>query len=415
LPEPTPTADLPLRFYTTAPLFVIVAGLLMARDGSLVFISRWLPGALAATHLIALGCLAQVLCGVAVQGRMAEEGTWGRRRLRLSIAHVLLTLGTMGLGWTLAGGPPALLVPSAGAVALGLLICSRSAAPRPRLMEPQVWAAIALVVTALLGVALTPVLAGWVWVPHWTRWVDVHAAWGLLAWIGLLVIGVVPQAASPHLAARGAAIRWTHWIAAFVIVCGAGASAAWIIGFDPLVRPLLAAAAVGTLGLAIATLGRLVRARPGRLGPMRWHWTLALSSLCIAGVAWALGGSTTLVGMLVVVGVGVGLPTAWIFSGLSRLARGSPGDPATAEDGDLSRIRLVSSDLVHAQFVVQLITLVVLSMAFIAPDLLRLAGVSLTLSGFLLFVIVTRAAHALRAASVDRAAPSAEGRARDPG
>ena len=49
--ENAPPFSAPLRFFLTAPLFAVLAGLLLVIEGPVVFASRWTPGALAATHL----------------------------------------------------------------------------------------------------------------------------------------------------------------------------------------------------------------------------------------------------------------------------------------------------------------------------------------------------------------------------
>ena len=64
--EDTPPLSAPLRFFLTAPVFGLIAGLVLIFDGELLG-SRWTPGALAVVHLIAAGFMLQVMLGALLQ------------------------------------------------------------------------------------------------------------------------------------------------------------------------------------------------------------------------------------------------------------------------------------------------------------------------------------------------------------
>jgi hypothetical protein len=72
--------------------------------------------------------------------------------------------------------------------------------------------------------------------------------------------------------------------------------------------------------------------------------------------------------------------------------------------------------LVRAQLVLQLMTLILLSGALLAPELVRLGAICLSFSAFLLFLIVTRAARAASGANQvsDVQAVGLPGRPADP-
>jgi hypothetical protein len=61
--DQAPPFPAPFRFFLTAPLFAMLAGLLMLWRGPDLFASRWTPSALAATHLITVGFMLQVMLG----------------------------------------------------------------------------------------------------------------------------------------------------------------------------------------------------------------------------------------------------------------------------------------------------------------------------------------------------------------
>ena len=59
--EQAPPFNVPLRFFLTAPPFLLLAAGLLLWQGPDLFASRWLPATLALTHLLTLGFMAQVM------------------------------------------------------------------------------------------------------------------------------------------------------------------------------------------------------------------------------------------------------------------------------------------------------------------------------------------------------------------
>ncbi len=62
-----PELRTPMGFFRTAPWFGILAGVFVLVSGPSIWLSRWMPGMLAATHLLLLGCLVMVMMGAMVQ------------------------------------------------------------------------------------------------------------------------------------------------------------------------------------------------------------------------------------------------------------------------------------------------------------------------------------------------------------
>jgi hypothetical protein len=65
--DQAPPLAAPLRFFLTAPLFAILAALLLLWSGPDLFASRWTGAALALTHLITVGFMLQVMLGAMLQ------------------------------------------------------------------------------------------------------------------------------------------------------------------------------------------------------------------------------------------------------------------------------------------------------------------------------------------------------------
>ncbi len=58
-----PRLDVPLRFYLTAPIFAVIASLLLIWQGDYIWLGRWMPASLAITHLVAIGMMAMIMIG----------------------------------------------------------------------------------------------------------------------------------------------------------------------------------------------------------------------------------------------------------------------------------------------------------------------------------------------------------------
>ena len=197
--EQAPPISVPYRFFLTAPLFGIAAGLLLSWLGPAALASRWTPGAAALTHLIAAGLMLQTMCGALLQFVAVAAGAniW-RPRLIAAVVHPLIMIGALLLVLAFALAAPTLFRPAVLllAVPMGLFIGALALAllktpAQGMTLHTLRLAVFALLVTLTLGVTLAGSL-GWQenWTPPFLTLVDVHVAWGLGGWALLLVIGV---------------------------------------------------------------------------------------------------------------------------------------------------------------------------------------------------------------------------------
>ncbi|MCF6283104.1 MAG: hypothetical protein L3J28_13040 [Candidatus Polarisedimenticolaceae bacterium] len=199
--DQAPPISVPFRFFLTAPLFLFCAGLLLLVYGSDALVSRWSPITLALTHLITLGFLTSVMCGAVMQilpvlaGSAVPASLWVSR-----IVHLLLTAGVislvsaflfsfspwMGLAMFCLGGALFVFVVS---VAIALW---RVKIPNETVIGMSV-AIASLAITAVLGLFLA---ASFIW-PIGYGYIhtltDSHMGWGIMGWVGLLVMGVAYQ------------------------------------------------------------------------------------------------------------------------------------------------------------------------------------------------------------------------------
>ena len=199
--EQAPPISVPYRFFLTAPLFGIVAGLLLVWLGPAALESRWAPGALAMTHLIVVDFMLQVMCGSLLQfvAVVAGANIW-RPRLVATLVHPLITAGAVFLAtaFLLEQQVLFLLAALSFTLALGLFltVMAISLLRTPARGMPLLvlrLAVFGLLVTVVLGVILASTLGMHeslqsVW--SLLTLINVHVAWGLGGWALMLVIGV---------------------------------------------------------------------------------------------------------------------------------------------------------------------------------------------------------------------------------
>lgn len=195
--EQAPPITVPYRFFLTAPLFGVAAGLLLAWLGESAVASRWSSGALALTHLLAVGFMLQAMTGAMMQFvPVAAGGNVWRPGLVASLVHPALVIGAGALvtaflvhdGWLfrLAGGT---LLATIGFVAAVVGIALWRTPAQGATIHSMRLAIVGLAATALLGATLAEGLAGEVAWPL-LELANVHAGWGLGGWALLLLAGV---------------------------------------------------------------------------------------------------------------------------------------------------------------------------------------------------------------------------------
>jgi hypothetical protein len=296
-----PPVGVPLRFFLTAPLFGGLAGLLLALKAPEILASRWSGETLGAVHLVTLGLMLQAMCGALLQllPVAVGVGVW-RPRWIGALTHVGLTLGTLLLVGGFLSGQPLLF--RLAAPLLGSTLAVFAAATGVALLRTRTQggavsamrgAVLGLAATAALGVLGASVL-GWGNALPLPLVANLHAAWGLIGWALLLVVGVallvVPmlQITPPY--PKRAAQAFAPALLAALLVW----SLARLLGeaAGPTAALGLAVMAALAAAFAVVTLRLQQQRRRRHSDPSLLFWRTALVAICIAavlGVALAFG------------------------------------------------------------------------------------------------------------------------------
>src|SRR5690625_99236 len=199
--DASPPLSFSLRFFITAPLFVIFAAFILLVAGPQALSSRWHPTILAITHLLVLGTLAQTMIGALLQILPVATGiTVFQSRPLVRLIHISLNAGALLLAAAFLSGSAqlffwasCLLALSFGsfmfALAWGLWRDRHQQTKgAPTILLAVRLALLSLFVTILLGLFLSTHMI-FNWPLH--RWLtNLHAGWGLFGWLGLLLLGI---------------------------------------------------------------------------------------------------------------------------------------------------------------------------------------------------------------------------------
>jgi hypothetical protein len=396
--DQAPPIGVPFAFFLIAPLFALAAGGLLLWQGDLILAARWSASALAVTHLIALGFLTQVMCGALLQMLPVLAGSSVPRVVLVGrVTHVLLILGTLSLSagllwsgavWLTLGG--ALLTASLAIFAAAVAIALALARGVKRTVMAMRLALAALIVTLLLGLMLVAALLGRVNLLEFADWVNLHLAWGLLGWLGMLIMGVGYQVV-PMFHVAPAYPDWLmRWSAPLVAAALALASGLTANG-----QGLAATGAVGLGAVCVAvfagvTLDRQRRRERPRIDTTLLYWWSAMGAALLATAVWLLGGRSELVGVLVLIGVGVGLPSGMLFKIMPFLSWFHLQHQQLATRRFDVRVPhmhvFIPETQARIQFALYLVALLILAVAatFPTPGLARVGGLALIFSsGFL--------------------------------
>jgi len=191
--DAAPPLSTPLRFFLTAPLFGIAAGLMLVMVPELLE-SRWTAGARAITHLMTVGFMLMVMVGALFQVLPVVCGAAiPAARVSVNIVHAFLILGTAALVGGLFSMSPTWLLAASWLLGIALagfmlsasiaLLRAPSASGSQRDMR---LALVSLAIAIMLGLTLAMTLSRGLPLPL-PALLKLHVGWGLLGGAGILL------------------------------------------------------------------------------------------------------------------------------------------------------------------------------------------------------------------------------------
>lgn len=381
----SPELSASMRFFVNVPIFLaLAAGLLLWMGGSALD-SRWTPAVLALTHLLTLGVMASAMIGAILQILPVASSVYvAGTRLTATVVHIALTSGTLllAVGFMTNHPLPAQTAAVLLAVAFGWFLAAvvrgvlahrhtRTMGSEPLFRSVQL-ALLALLLTIALGLALLGVRA---WgarlsVPGLT---DVHAAWGLLGWVGLLLSGVtfkvIPVFQSTELYPR--TIMHLLAPAIFTLLAIWSALVIWLpynVRWPAIATGLLLALAYATYAMVSLRLLHN-RKRPASDTTTRfWRVTMCSAVACLPVWLWlqldADPRNAITLGVLMIFGIAVSAINGMLYKILPVLLWNHTQMPLQAASPLVPKIKEILPDtLGTTQFRLHLVALLLLVLA----------------------------------------------------
>lgn len=428
--EQTPPIAVPLRFFLTAPMFVLAAAALLLWHGEAALTSRWSGPVLAITHLFTLGFLGLCMIGAVLQILPVIAGVEvPKPRLTAGWTHGLLTAGTALLAcgflfterWLFGG---ALLLLGA---AFGVFLCAcwlglRGLESSNTTLNAVRLALLALAATVMLGLALASAFAWTLSLPlPLPALTDLHAAWGLGGWIGLLVVAVAFQVVPMFQVTEIYPRHATRWFApgVFTALCVLSVGAAFTAPASGV--PQFAAGGAALIFIAFgAVTWRLIRRRKRpKPEPTTYFWYASAASLIAACLLFVLAqlypalrnqaAYPLALGVLFLIGFAYSVVNGMLYKIVPFLVWYHLQDRLFDSGVKAPNVRQVISEAAaRGQLLAHVIALLAFLAATIWPDrLARLAGAGLLISSLWLWINLLAAARVYRSVLAKAEAPHA--------
>jgi len=300
--EQTPPLSVPFRFFLTAPLFGLLASLLLLYDGSALLSNRWHPITLALTHLVTLGFITMVMFGAILQLLPVLTASSVPHPILVStILHFSLSLGTLSLASGFVMGGTWLMVCAIillGFSFIGFIGVVTYSLIRVKGQSPSIiamrFALGALAVNVVLGIGLGMLFGLGVVLPLPMALTHLHLTWGFVGWIGLLIIGIAFAVVPMFQITPQYPPSLTRWLVPLIFLTLLIWTPLYILAHInklPTIVPQLLMGLIG-LGLSVFALATLnIQAHRLRKLPdvTLNFWRIGLIGLLLSVIVWTIG------------------------------------------------------------------------------------------------------------------------------
>lgn len=337
--EQTPPLGVPLRFFLTAPLFAIAAGLVLLVQGPDALLSRWTPTLLALTHLITLGFLGLIMLGALMQILPVVAGVEiAYPSFTAKSAHALLTVGALSLAGGFLSGDRWLFQLALPALGLGfvvfLLACwlgirgSDSDNVTLKAVKLSLWSLLFAIVAGLLMLLSYASNVPRPALPL----TDLHVMWGLGGWVGLLVAAVAYQVVPMFQMTALYPAPVTRGLAMVIFLSLLAAASIMVVpgGAHLVPRLFQGLAAIGYLIFGLVSLNLLYRRKRAQREATTLFWYLSLISLTVCAALFLAAVAvpslqeqpayTLMLGMLFIVGFAFSVTNGMLYKILPFLS-----------------------------------------------------------------------------------------------
>lgn len=199
--DQAPPISAPVRFFLTAPIFGMLAALVIFFTDATVFTNRYSGEAIVLVHLFTIGIFGMVMVGALQQMLPVLAGVSLPKPLLVAgISHLLITLGLLGMSFGLWLNTSFITLAASfllGAGFVTILVAIGYAMKSVSFFTPTVKAMrlslLFAVIVVLLGMHLLAARGtgnmGTMQMPL----ADIHSVWGIFGFAGILIIGVAFQ------------------------------------------------------------------------------------------------------------------------------------------------------------------------------------------------------------------------------
>ncbi len=392
--DQAPPISAPVRFFLTAPLFAMVAAVLILFIDPAVLMSRYSLETITVTHLFTIGFIAMVMLGALQQMLPVLAGvTLAKASLVAAVSHILISLGLVLMSIGLLQSAKIIIFMATLSLGLGFLILLGAIIAAIRNVEfltPTIrgmrWAIGFAFVIVMLGMHLLSSYGTGAMGETHLSFANMHAVLAIFGFAGILIIGVAFQVIPMFYVTP--AFHENHQ--KYLVLSVVAVLALWAVlsfvadDFAWIVKALLVAL-FGLFGLLV--IEKMNQRKRPIADITVYYWRLGGFMAILGGLLWL---ASSFMESEIISFVGVIIGGGFVMSVMSGMlykiipflvwfhlnGMGYMGIPSMGE--------MVHKKMALTQFVLFVVTLLLFASAFWLPVMMKLGAVTLFVSMVLL-------------------------------